>query len=883
VRSDWPLVGRADELAFVAELFRAGDGARGVVLAGPVGVGKTRLAQEVLARCRRGGWPVRWVAATAADRGRSLGPFAALLGPSDRADPGRLVEHAVTRLAPPGGGEPLLGVDDAHLLDDLSATLLHQLVTRARARVVVTVRVGEPAPAAVTSLWKDGYLARLEVPPLSRSATAELVERVLRGPVETTTTARLWTITQGNPRYLRLLVRGEREAGRLAATAGRWRWTGRPALTPGLLELVEARMGVLERSMLEVLDVLALAGSVPADVLGRLVDPDAVERAEGRGLVEVLGGDTGFQVKLGHPLFADVRRARCDPGRARRLRGRIATLLAEHRTEPVGLASSRAGGRATSDAEVFRRAVLTLESDLPPDPELYTRGALRAANTGDTLLATRLAEAAVAAGGGPRARLTLGYALCLAGRGERANSVFAEVGERAEHEAERSLAALSRAANLFWPMARPRDAELVLDATLRTLTEPGAVTELTALRAVFEAHLGRTRNVPALTAQVLAAPRASSLARSMALWAELMARGAQGRLTGLAELVQEMDPLDESFATSQIRTGGLAVVWPRALRLGGLFTEAEQVPRRFHRLLSGHAGQARVISGVIAGNQALAVGQVRTAARWFQDAADIVERADPGGWTARVLLGLTQSLALAGEVTEARRALTALLAARHPGFGYLEPEVVLARAWVAASEGATGQGQALAQRAARLASVGDQPAVEAWALHTAVLFGDPDPADRLAELATHLDGPFAPAAATHAAALAAGDPAGLLAAAHRFEELGGRLLAADAAAQAVTAYRASGDTGRAQSASAYAQRLGQACEGARTPALVALAAPLPLTSREREIVKLAAEGLTNRQIAARLTVSVRTVEGHLYRASAKLGVSDRGQLAALLE
>ncbi|MGH3512050.1 MAG: response regulator transcription factor [Pseudonocardiaceae bacterium] len=76
--------------------------------------------------------------------------------------------------------------------------------------------------------------------------------------------------------------------------------------------------------------------------------------------------------------------------------------------------------------------------------------------------------------------------------------------------------------------------------------------------------------------------------------------------------------------------------------------------------------------------------------------------------------------------------------------------------------------------------------------------------------------------------------------------------------------------------------MGQACEDARTPALAALAAPLPLTQREREIVTLAAGGLSNRLIAERLTLSVRTVEGHLYRACSKLGASNRAELAALL-
>jgi DNA-binding CsgD family transcriptional regulator len=58
--------------------------------------------------------------------------------------------------------------------------------------------------------------------------------------------------------------------------------------------------------------------------------------------------------------------------------------------------------------------------------------------------------------------------------------------------------------------------------------------------------------------------------------------------------------------------------------------------------------------------------------------------------------------------------------------------------------------------------------------------------------------------------------------------------------------------------------------------------PLPLTVREREIANLVAAGLSNREIAERLTVSVRTVEGHLYRACIKLDISDREELAALI-
>ncbi|MDT5324500.1 MAG: hypothetical protein QOF25_1652 [Mycobacterium sp.] len=58
--------------------------------------------------------------------------------------------------------------------------------------------------------------------------------------------------------------------------------------------------------------------------------------------------------------------------------------------------------------------------------------------------------------------------------------------------------------------------------------------------------------------------------------------------------------------------------------------------------------------------------------------------------------------------------------------------------------------------------------------------------------------------------------------------------------------------------------------------------PLPLSTREREIANLAARGLSNRDIAERLTVSLRTVEGHIYRACIKLDVTDREALAVLI-
>ena len=57
---------------------------------------------------------------------------------------------------------------------------------------------------------------------------------------------------------------------------------------------------------------------------------------------------------------------------------------------------------------------------------------------------------------------------------------------------------------------------------------------------------------------------------------------------------------------------------------------------------------------------------------------------------------------------------------------------------------------------------------------------------------------------------------------------------------------------------------------------------MPFTDREREIVMLIGEGLSSREIAERLTLSVRTVESHIYRAMAKTGTTSRDELAVLI-
>jgi hypothetical protein len=144
------------------ELLEAGVRDRaGAVLIGPGGVGKTSLARVAAERLGSQFGRVDWVAATAPT---ASVPFAALSHLFEVPDTGRTA--AVLRAARGSLGDGrLLVVDDAHLLDKLSAALLYQLAVSGAATLIVTVAAGVSVPDEISALWRDDLLARIDVEP----------------------------------------------------------------------------------------------------------------------------------------------------------------------------------------------------------------------------------------------------------------------------------------------------------------------------------------------------------------------------------------------------------------------------------------------------------------------------------------------------------------------------------------------------------------------------------------------------------------------------------------------------------------------------------------------------------------------------------------------
>src|SRR3954451_14135618 len=160
------------------------------------GVGKSRIAREALAGAAAKGCDVRWVVGTSCGRGI---PLVALVSwPGLVGDDSlQLVSGVLDSLAEASAAGPVVvGVDDPHLLDDLSMFVLDQIVQRCVAKLLLTLRDDEPIPVAVQELWKLGEFERVELSPFSPDTTTALLSAALGGAVDPETARSLCQLTQ---------------------------------------------------------------------------------------------------------------------------------------------------------------------------------------------------------------------------------------------------------------------------------------------------------------------------------------------------------------------------------------------------------------------------------------------------------------------------------------------------------------------------------------------------------------------------------------------------------------------------------------------------------------------------------------------------------------
>ena len=810
----------------------------GVVICGGIGVGKTHLAHQV---------------------GRSVAAGRELVALSATATGGHA---ALERLVTTSDGQVLVQVDDAHLLDEASADLLAGWCRAGRIGLLLTTNDDVSAPAAITGLWRDHVAERIDLGPFTVAEVAVYLEQALDAVVTAELINPVWTATLGNPMLLAEAVRGGLESGALTPTGAGWRWEGSVRPSARLLQLVRDDLGRMDADQRDLIHAIALGGSISLERLHRLGSGATLDRLVDLGLVVVEArhaeGDHTPRARARHLLLADAVSDLVGPARRQMLFRRV--FGAE------GLGPETAAGEPP--AELVRLAFWALDSGAAIDGGALVAAARAAVAVDDHARSVVLASAALEslAPSDPRRVDAL-----VAGATSRR---FLHQPEQARREVDEALDLLRQAAATG---EVPRLSHWVEVAELSADLHQYAGDDPTMAQAVLDESLavvdahphldpdGRFRG--ALTAGRMTRSGWAGLhLESSDLGLDLLSDGSstpEDRLRvaaptamGLAlrgqldralaittrHLAEPPEVLASSPGTfsSLVSAHHVVLAWRGDLdRLTEFLDSLDEVDGPHPKVHAGMQMHRRGLLALSRGQRSEGLDLLTSAARRFEDD-------DPHGMRASALGYAALASATLGDDAGARALRDEARATPLRGIRVAGADLEMVLGMVSVWLGEPDALEPLLDLADRCAKEGllltrlivlYSVAATAWFVH-----GDVDLVvdvlEPVEEVAAQVDGELAALRCAQVRAMADGD---------------------DATVQ--------------QLVSALAGR------GVWPPVAPAR---VVLSPRQREVATLAAQGLSSRDIADKLFVSVRTVDTHLSHVFAKLGIHSRTDLTEAL-
>jgi DNA-binding NarL/FixJ family response regulator len=900
-----PLVAREAELGVIGELVRRRDQrASALVLSGEPGVGKTSLWERGVALGAEHGLRVLTARASGAETGL---PFAALIDLFDGVldeelaslprPQLRALNVALYREEPSGPSEPqgialgllsalralaardplLVAVDDLQWLDRASEEVLAYAVRRLDPEPVTFLLARRPGrDTPVEKAFHAGRVAHLAVGPTSLGATRHILAERLGLRLTHHLLRRVYDTTLGNPLFTL-------EVGRMLVGRELEGMSEDVPVPDNVEDLLGMRVTDLDPSARRALTALALDSDLSVPEVNALAGPDAVVSAEREGVLVADGG----RVRAGHPLLAAAAKSQATTSEREDLHRALADVITDEQRRALHLALAT----LTQDDELGARVAAAAEA---------------AAARGATLKAVELATHAVrltppSSSDRTSRVLRLAQHLATAGEKQRVTDLLTDEVETFPRGAPRVAAYLLLTSGVV------RNNDDIRRLMQTALDEAGdddelrgeVLAELAENQAVVEVVGIAQADAQAAEALGLSGPDRPDHRRT-ALYTLAWTRALGGR--PIRDVSEEYHAVSEDrfhLAHDPDRVDGQRAVWrgevSRARELiMSLLTLAEEraepssyALQRLHlcelalrigdwhladRLLEewGNSADSKLLHwpmyercrALLAAGR----GDVAAARQW---GADALARAETTGvrwdWLeAKRALGIASLLAKDPE--RAARELGAVWehTERH---GVLDP-------------GAFPAAPDLVEALVEVGAVEDARAVT----------------DRLADLAGSQEHPWASAGAQRCSAvlqLATGEydeqcSAALEATAARYQQLGlafdhaRTLLALGRAQRRAKKWGAARET-LARAADTFASIGSSGWEADVRAELARVGAGRPthngvLTPTERRVAELAVGGMSNKEIARALVVTVNTVEFHLRNTYAKLGVRSRVQL-----
>ncbi|MFB2582074.1 LuxR C-terminal-related transcriptional regulator [Herbiconiux sp. P15] len=755
---------------------------------------------------------------------------------------------------------------------------------------LATVRTPARLCVSLDELWREDQVVHIELAPYSANHLLRIAEGFLSGRLHHDAVPAVIPRRGGADLVaLRETLAEARRSGAIGLRDGFYGLTGAPLVGSVMRRnLHSAVLGSepVTQTVGDLLDLVALVPGVGLQAVRRMMADIGItgpidaelEQLEEDGIIAVEDSVAGPRLSLADGLMELYLPQTIGVMRRRRLATAAVTALSD-----VPLALLGPG-----ELVAFARHSLWLGRSV--EPGTLARAAHVSLRDPGATESAQLAQAAIDAGAGFDAQMAMAVAELNSGASDAALSRLRRLSAEAEGDAQKAEAVTT------WLIhATERQGATGLQPLPSSDLPSDAVSDLraSAVNGFILHALDDSVGAAALIEPALGVLVGEEVAQAHFV----IANGAllEGRLTKSRAGLQMAEELlvKEGGDTSRIHLSG-AILASFEGRIGEALAVVEQF-----RQAAGAFGQwaAQAFCGWAIGGLHLTSGNIPLAIDELEASVLTMERVGMSRTVLLVRTDLATALALAGRVAEARDALAPSLTPSGR-ITDLEAKVLQAQGWIHAMDGDV-----------ELAAMSFDTAAEAFAApgHSMPSLIARSDAARVGaargslaameKLAVHVEGPFAEILLRDTRALAREEAAGADAPSdHRSElareagEIGQEaaalhlhLVAAEAHSRAARLHRLCDENRHAAAADRRCSEQLALCGLSTLPLRDREAAGTStLSSREEEIARRAVDGASNREIAAELVLSVRTVETHLLRIYRKLGVRARAELGDAL-